>query len=483
MLALSVGRDGNDVRPLVALVGAVLVGLAVAFGGLVGVGLAIVCLVVVAVAVEPTWGIAAVLLATPLAAGFERGAVVPLLRPHEVVLGLVIAGVGVRVLRDYQYGRPLEFDWQPLDRAFLILALAGSIIPLLLAYGRGRTVDADGLAQLVILPKYFALFIVVRIVIRRKDDVRRALLLTVVVGFGLAILGVVQALSNERVADVLVGLGYQETDYLLAGRGTATIGNAIAFGTLMALHLAVALALLFRHLGQPFADGRRRKLWTAGLTLVSGAFFVGAIASGQFSGVVAAIIAIVAVSLLARRARYLLAFPAVALLGLVAVWPQVSARLEEFGGPSGLPPSWESRVDNLRRFFLPELGTDWNWAFGVRPNVTASFDQRLGGEVFLESGYLWLLWVGGVVLFGAAIAFLVVAARSTLERTQLADPWTEAAAVGAFSALIYISFLMLIDQHLTLRASTDLFVTLLALSSAGAIRPWRASMRAADADA
>jgi hypothetical protein len=254
MLALSVGRDGNVVRPLVALAGAVLVGLVIAFGGLVGVGLAIVCLVVVAVAVEPTWGVAAVLLATPLAAGFERGAMVPLLRPHEVVLGLVIAGVGLRILSDYQRGRALEFDWQPLDRAFLILALAGSIIPLLLAYGRDRTVDGGGLAQLVILPKYFALFIVVRIVVRRKGDVRRALLLTVLVGFGLAILGVVQALSNERVADTLVGLGYQETDYLLAGRGTATIGNAIAFGTLMALYLAVALALLFRHLSEPLAD-------------------------------------------------------------------------------------------------------------------------------------------------------------------------------------------------------------------------------------
>lgn len=476
MVVATEHREAVLPRPPVevsALAGCALAGLAVGVAGTAGVVAVIGCIFIVAVARNPYVGVVALVAATPLLSGFARGFPVPFFRPHELILGAALVGVGLNALVGLLEGRRWRIDPQPIDVAFAALAFFGSVVPVLLSIGRSRPIDGAGLGQVIILPKYLLLFLLVRGVVRTTKQVRSVVLLTGVVGIGIAAVGVAQSFLNEPVNDVLISVGYQETDYMLSGRGTSTTGNSIIYGTVMALLVPLALSLLFSHLSSPLSGDHAKRRWTFGLGVAALAFFLGVLSSGQFSPTVAVIVGIVVAVLAAKKAHYFYAFPPVAALGVIAIWPQVRGRLDEFQDANGLPVSWQTRIDNLQRFYLPEFRDGFNRVFGVRLDVTADYDQVIGEEVFLESGYIWFIWVGGVFLLLAALAFLLTGFRRTLARLQQRDPWTRAAATASLSAFVYIALLLPIDQHLTFRASTDLFVMLLALSMVATAAPVR----------
>ncbi len=447
-----------------AVGGCVLAGLAVGVAGVAGVIAVLGCLFIFAVARNPFVGIVALVVATPLLSGFARGFPVPFLRPHELVLFATLAGVGLAGGIGMLEGRRWRLDLQPIDIAFAALAFFGSVVPVLLSIGRSRPIDGAGLGQVVILPKYLLLFLLFRGVVRTPKQVRSVILLAGAIGAVLAVVGIGQSFVNEQVNDLLLSVGYQETDYLLSGRGTATTGNSIIYGTVMALLVPLALSLLFSHVADPVAGARWKKRSTAAFAGAAGLFFLGVLSSGQFSPTAAVIVGITVAVVAARKAHYFYAFPPAAALGVAAIWPQVRGRIEEFQQTDGLPVSWQTRIDNLQRFYLPEFSDGFNRVFGVRLDVTADYDQVIGEEVFLESGYIWFVWVGGIFLLLAAIGFLLTGFHRTRPRMHSGDPWVRAAATAAVSAFIYIALLLPIDQHLTFRASTDLFVMLLAAS-------------------
>jgi len=87
------------------------------------------------------------------------------------------------------------------------------------------------------------------------------------------------------------------------------------------------------------------------------------------------------------------------------------------------------------------------------------------GFVWIESGYTWLLWAGGIPLLVAFFVFAGKALRlgATLARSNPGA--ASIAATSAFAFLIMIMLLMLIDPHLTYRGSADLLFALLAVCS------------------
>jgi hypothetical protein len=105
-----------------------------------------------------------------------------------------------------------------------------------------------------------------------------------------------------------------------------------------------------------------------------------------------------------------------------------------------------------------------NWLLGVRPAPRLPAPETWRQWVYIESGYVWLLWIGGLPLVAAFIFFVVVSAaalrRVIRERTDAVG----AAAMAGFTYLIVVVTLMLVDPHLTGRGSADLFFPLLALS-------------------
>jgi hypothetical protein len=93
--------------------------------------------------------------------------------------------------------------------------------------------------------------------------------------------------------------------------------------------------------------------------------------------------------------------------------------------------------------------------------------SQVTGYVWIESGYTWLLWGGGIPLLLSFVWFV---------RTTVGHAWYVArnsvgpgavAGGAAFAAVAVVTVLMLFDPHLTYRGSADLLFTLIALTEIG----------------
>jgi hypothetical protein len=118
------------------------------------------------------------------------------------------------------------------------------------------------------------------------------------------------------------------------------------------------------------------------------------------------------------------------------------------------------------------LQQGYNWVTGVRPLARIDGPRFSGIDfIWIESGYIYLLWGGGI-FFALAFAWYARVALGTV--VAIARQRTDAIGVAAgasFTALVVTVVLMLLDPHITLRGSADLSFALLALAltaSAGA---------------
>ena len=83
------------------------------------------------------------------------------------------------------------------------------------------------------------------------------------------------------------------------------------------------------------------------------------------------------------------------LVGLVPSWRRSSrVGLAEAGSRSVVPQSWIIRWVNVTELYWPQIA-DGGWMLGVSPDTVVVPPDTWRDEVFLESGYLWMLWVGG----------------------------------------------------------------------------------------
>jgi hypothetical protein len=170
-----------------------------------------------------------------------------------------------------------------------------------------------------------------------------------------------------------------------------------------------------------------------------------------------ALAALIVVTKSVRIAAYTIP---VAAVGGALLWPVIKIRLAGFNTATGLPISWVDRLYNLRTFFWPILFSDHNWILGVRPAARVPLESKRFAFVWIESGYTWLLWGGGLPLLGSYIAFVCASIRKAWVFNRRADS-AGIAAAAVFTAVVAQVVLMILDPHLTYRGSGDaLFLTL-----------------------
>jgi hypothetical protein len=324
---------------------------------------------------------------------------------------------------------------------------------------RGLRPSGDDLGYALAIWKYLVLFIVIRFAVRTPKQVEHVLAIWLV---GAALIGMVAMLQvtgllgvEQFLASHYAPLGNEAATQI--DRGTSTLASSIAVGDVMAVSLGIALTWLLR--GSP-----QRVLLSGACVL----FALGAIASGQFSGIIATVVAVVVVGVITRSfgRLFIMAMPVV-VVGAFSLWPVIERRLAGFSSPEGLPISWQGRLENLQTFFWPKLFSGVNWVLGVQPSgrIPAPANDTLDREfVFIESGHTFLMWTGGLPLLLAFLVFLFIVLKRTLAiaRSRHDSVGVAAAATAAAAWIIFV--LALLDMHLTLRGMGDLFFTLLALS-------------------
>jgi hypothetical protein len=406
--------------------------------------------------VRPATAAVLVIAVTPLVAGIDRDRLVPGLRPNEALVVFVATVLALRAVVRWPVGRTLTVRLSRVEWALVAMAVCASFVPLAFMYLRGRAVSGDDLSHALVLWKYLVVYAVVRVAVTTQREVRIALVTSVVAASVVGLIGILQALDLLGVRELLRPL-YTPFGYDAAieiPRGSSTIGLPAATADLLVMNLAVVAGLWFKQ--------RRHALL---LIVAAGIFMVGTFAAAEFSSALGLVVGVACVAAALRRLDLLRWAPLGVAVGLVAAWPAVSHRLEGFQGLYGIPHSWTSRLTNLQTYFWPELLSGNNLLLGVRPAARVPVQSEGLGFVWIESGYTWLLWGGGVALFTAYLVFVAVSLRWLWRRVQGLSSWSSVAALGALAGVAVGAVLMVFDPHLTYRAAADCLFGLLALAA------------------
>jgi len=390
---------------------------------------------------------------TPLIVGVNAGSVIPLLRPNEALMVLFAGVISVRWLARVRTGDRRWPKLDAIDISLIALGLTSSILPLIMMVARQRAIGSDDLLYSLVLWKLMAEYVIVRSVITTREQAMRCLVLSMASGAIVCVIGILQSLNKFGVPALLAKYyaPLNVTSALSIGRGSSLLALPAAVADLAILNLAIAVALISR--------GSRWR-WMLGGLAVSYAF--GVVAAAEFSTLIGMIVAIAVIVILTRSGRIIAFAIPVAIIGAVLLWPVIEIRLSGFQSASGLPISWLTRLHNLETYFWPTLSSDFNWVLGVRPSARVIAPDQEYGYVWIESGYTWLLWGGGIPLLASYIAFAVACIRKGWSFARRADA---AGAAGTALAAVMCSqlFLMLFDPHLTYRGSGDMLFMLLAL--------------------
>jgi hypothetical protein len=422
-------------------------------GPVVVLGVALV-LVLALCAYRPVVGTYLYLATLPFIAGFERGAI-PLLRPNEALLLLVLGGALLGAYVRHLVGTPVRLRFRPaVDAplaAFVLLCTAWSLASLLL---RGEVPREDELLALLPVVKLAAVFLLVRMTVLDQQQLVRVMRIIIWSAFGIAVIAIAQTLRVPPVLDFLSTYTPAEQTSEIAERGTTTLASSIGTGDVIAIGLVLVIACGVREL-----LGRRERL-VAGLVLAAGV-----LAAGQFSTWIAALVAAALIlhqypQLRRRAVRFL---PVAGVAVLVGA-PALIGRLESFGEGYGVPRSWLGRWDNLTTFYVPSLFDGGGFLIGVSPDSVLPAPETWRELIYLESGYLQFLWIGGLPLLAGFVWLSIAVLRRCADLAGRPD------ALGACASTLSVAWWMVIllsviDPHLFLRGGGDLLFALLAIVS------------------
>jgi hypothetical protein len=464
--ALAVG--GNAPTPVVSrwlglgAAGCAVAGgiLAVAAGPLIAlaaIGVLVLVGIFAAAAYRPIFATYAYLGTLPLIAGIDRGHLIPLVRPNEALLVVLLAGALTGAYLRWCRGERLPLQLHQLDIPLGIFLLASTAWPLLSMLLRGQTLTSADLAAVLPVCKLVAIYLLVRFTVSTEGQLVRCFRLIIWPGAVVAVIAILQTLHFGPVVSMLQAVWVPDSNSAaLAERGTTTLASPIATGDYIIICLTLIVCCGIRGL-----LGRWERL---GLGLVLGA---GVLATGQFSAWISAVVA--AALILWRFSgvrhsslRFAWLVPVVLAIGA----PALIGRLQGFS-EFGVPRSWIGRWNNLSNFYLPRFGFI-NVLMGVSPDSVLEAPERWRDVIYLESGYLELLWVGGIPLLAAFVWLSVVVLRRT--RELMDQPENQRSALGAAASALWVCWwfvliLTVLDPHLTLRGTGDLLFMLIGITA------------------
>ncbi len=438
-------------RWLIALVlfGAAVAGALTTFGPLKALGALLVLTVMVCIWRWPALAAYLAIGLTPLTAGLSVGHL-PLIRPNEAIDLLAGATLALRGLVKARTGLLPRIRVTRIELAIVLMAVCNSVMLPLWMVVRREAISQDDILYALVIWKLLAIYIIVRAAVSTDRQVRNCLWLFVSVVSVVALVAIVQSAGVFGVPAFLAkNFEAASQSGPGGGRGSATLGLPGATADLMIFGLATVTGLWTRY--------RRRRL---ALAAAAALMISGALAAGEFSGAIGLVVGFVCIVIVTGSPRLIAYFSGAAVIGAFVAAPIISKRLSGFGSTSGLPLSWVVRLQNLETYFWPRLFSDWNFILGVRPAARVVVP---GGYVWIESGYTWLLWGGGIPLLVSFLYFVCVTAKAAWQSAHRDDSARGVAGGTVFVAVIVIAVLMLFDPHLTYRGSADEFFFMIAL--------------------
>jgi O-antigen ligase len=363
----------------------------------------------------------------PAVSGTARGLVVPGLKLSDVLVLVLVLLVLVR----WRLGVRL------LDPLGCTLAIYAAVYA---ATTYANFLERPGLEngllfkEAVAVPQYLLLYAVVFTVSYHSGDLRAWIYPSLVVAALVGLVAVLQFFEFPGVRAILTAITgnteiVQPLDWKGPARATGPFFSWHALGMYLAVHAALAFAVLFR------SSPSRRVRWAVSFCLL---FIVLGIAAALTSTPILIMAVVLFVlygrSVTAKVAIAVAAFSIAACVYLLTPFGlEIATRLTE-ESPEG---TFAYRIMVWTRDFLPLVEAhpwDGYGPFGV--------DDRI--FPYPESMYIYTLMAGGVLLFASFVAFSVYAIFAMLAARRLSKAAPLVRAVG--TAMAIIMTLLLVAQ-------------------------------------
>lgn len=397
---------------------------------------------------RPAFGLAALVLAVPLTAGLARGAVVPVLKPSEAILLLVLVGV---VIHDMTVRRTRPVIG--LDVAVGGYVIGSVVIPWMVLTLTHYPADIDTW-RTVLSP---ALLLVVYYLFSRatlpQGTLRTFLNLAMLAGV------IVSLVAAAELVDVPGVRAFVTANYpspvLSSFRPGSTLGHYSALGAFGAVTYIVALALAtVRAPGYP-------RWW---LTVVMGVGVLGVIVSETWAPLAALPVATILILFYGRRIpRELVVTLIAGLIALAVLWPFIGSRADSqqliTAQGFALPESMQTRIRYWSEFIVPAL-SDHIWT-GTGTVIPSTVPASL--STFVDNEYLWAAFRAGVAGVALLLGLLLAIIGAGWSVRSSPEPTRRAVGAAALAVAVLLLLLGTTAQYITFAGLSQEFAMLVAV--------------------
>jgi O-antigen/teichoic acid export membrane protein len=411
---------------------------------------------------RPTVGCVLLALAGPLTTGLGRGALVPGLRPSEAVTLLVAAGVLAHHLPRRQR-RP----FLGLDLAMVAFTMTGTVVPWLVLFVTRAPADFTTWQAVLAPTQYLLLYVLfsrVRWHARMLQILVHMVLLASVI---VAVIAIAQLLDVPGVRDFLELYfpGRGEAANLCLGRvcrPTSLLEHWSSVGAFGVLNYALALALVMvRH---PAWSGP----W---LPMVIALNAVAVLASQTQAAILGLVLVTVAILVYARRVPRQLGLAVLGIaVGLLLLWPQLSARVDQqFGGADqGGPESVQVRVGYWSTYFIPTLVHHGGLWLGTGTVVPTDVPAAL--VTYVDNEYLRAAFRAGLPAVVVLLGLLAVIVVAGWRARASPDPWHRAVGAAALASALALGVMGTTAEYFTFAGVAQQFWMTVGLLAAFSLR-------------
>lgn len=425
---------------------------------------------------RPAIGLAVYAFSISLTTGLGRGTLIPVLRPNEAILLVVVSGLALHYLPRRQR-RPIT----SLDLAMGAYAIGVVVISsLVLILSRSpHLFDPDTLRGVLSPLQLLLVYAVYSRVDLGGRAVQAVLNLTMLASIFVSLLAVAELADLPGARDF--GSTYYPPPVNLFNafepgyRPISTLGHYSAVGAFATVNYMLALTLsTMRAPGFP-------RLW---LSLVMVVNLAGLVASLTWAPLIALPLVTILVLWYGRHVprQFVLTVAALA-ISLVLLWPAVSSRgaaqgvLSSGGSNLVIPESFAYRIRVWQAFFVPALSDNFLLGTGtvIPSEVPTPLTNFVDNEYLREGFRAGIVGIALLLTMFATVAVLAVRSRAS------PDPIRRSLAAACLGMVLFFAFVGLTAEYLFFAGVSQEFGMLLGLFSASILSEETASSRASRA--
>ncbi|MBA3826998.1 MAG: hypothetical protein H0X24_24285, partial [Ktedonobacterales bacterium] len=380
---------------------------------------------------------------------------------------LLLSGMaGLLVVRRF-VRKDFSFAVTPIDVGFMLLILAGTLLPLLKAVLEGLYISKEMLNALAGPIEYFLLYRVMLEALSLPSKLPTMTRVILVVLSLISIIGVLQIARFPGVEDFLLTFfpTYETAESPIIHRATSLVGGWEILAAVAAYVILLINQIQTTDEGVKTL-GRRWNWILIGFLAFNVIALLSTLSTAGFIAIVLGYV--LAWRLNGKLARTTLYAMGVAVVGGLALTPVIIERLQyQFGKAAAgatqhgiVPNTWVARWTHWDVVFQTVLLHPSSLIFGVQPN----FNYPVLAFGSTESLYLLLLYRGGLLYVAAFVAFAVILLRHIWQIRKKVNGFNHHIVTAIFTILAVNFAIDVLDAHFFSAGEWQILMTLIAIA-------------------